>query len=209
MKIAIIQASSQREKNSILENTLKQAVDVSEHEIINFGVFPEDDFQCSYIETALAISLLLSSKAVDFVVTGCSSGQGMMLACNNLPGVMCGYVPTPADGYLFGRINAGNAISYPLGLNWGWAGELNLLSTLKAVFAEPFGQGYPAKDAARKQRDTKKLKDMASLVKKDFSEICQELDPELLKSVKQRKNVYEYILQHGQQEEKKNILKNM
>lgn len=31
----------------------------------------------SYIQTAVNISLLLESGAVDFAVTGCSSGQGM------------------------------------------------------------------------------------------------------------------------------------
>ena len=39
----------------------------------------------SYVEIALEICLLISSKAVDFIVTGCSSGQGMMIACNSLP----------------------------------------------------------------------------------------------------------------------------
>lgn len=47
-----------------------------------------------------------------FVVTRGSSGQGMMLACNRLPGVLCGYAPTPKDAYLFAQINNGNAISF-------------------------------------------------------------------------------------------------
>ena len=49
------------------------------------------------------ISMLLSSKSIDFVVTGCSSGQGMMIACNSLPDVICGYVENPQDAFLFGR----------------------------------------------------------------------------------------------------------
>ena len=32
---------------------------------------------------------------------------------------------------LFGRINDGNAVSLPLGLNFGWAGEINLQSTIE------------------------------------------------------------------------------
>lgn len=51
----------------------------------------------SYIETALCISLLLESKCADFIVTGCSSGQGMTLACNSLPGVLCGYPKKDAE----------------------------------------------------------------------------------------------------------------
>ncbi len=48
---------------------------------------------------------------VIFVVTGCSSGQGMMLTCNSMPDVIAG-IPTPNDTYLFAQINNGNAISY-------------------------------------------------------------------------------------------------
>lgn len=47
------------------------------------------------LRIALEICLLISSQTVDFVVTGCSSGQGMMIACNSLPNLICGYLPTP------------------------------------------------------------------------------------------------------------------
>ena len=59
-----------------------------EHEIINFGIFEQGTKQLSYVEISLCVSLLLESKAVDFIITGCSSGQGMMFACNSLPGVI-------------------------------------------------------------------------------------------------------------------------
>ena len=57
------------------------------YEVVNFGVFQEEAVEYTYVETAMLISILLESKAVDFVVTGCSSGQGMMLACNSLPSI--------------------------------------------------------------------------------------------------------------------------
>ncbi|MDE6313313.1 MAG: RpiB/LacA/LacB family sugar-phosphate isomerase [Lachnospiraceae bacterium] len=197
MKIAIIQGSSQREKNKMLEECVCESVNTSKNKVINFGVFPEEIIEFSYIQTAFCISMLLESKAVDFVITGCSSGQGMMLACNSLPGVLCGYVENPADAYLFGQINDGNAISYPLGLNYGWAGEINLKSTLKALFAEPFGKGYPKEDAERKQRDTKMLKEFNGITKKSLLEILPQVDREFLASVFQKNNVYQYILEHG------------
>lgn len=201
MKIGIIQASSQKEKNSIIEQCVIESVDTTINEVINFGVFEEEDFQCSYIETAFAISVLLESKAVDFIITGCSSGQGMMLACNSLPGVLCGYVENPADAYLFGRINNGNAISYPLGLNFGWSGEINLKSTIQALFSEPFGNGYPKEDAERKIKDTIKLKELNHLTKKSLIEIIPFIDQNLLLALKRRKNVYHYILEYGRNEE--------
>jgi ribose 5-phosphate isomerase RpiB len=54
----------------------------------------------------------------------------MMLACNSFPGVLCGYVPTPADAYLFAQINNGNAVSLPLGEQYTWAGYGNFESTI-------------------------------------------------------------------------------
>lgn len=113
MKIAVVQASSQVSKNEMLyKYTKKYAKDA---EVINFGCFVDEDENYTYVEIALLIGMLINSHIVDFVVTGCSSGQGMMLACNSMPGVLCGYVPTAKDAYLFAQINNGNVVSLPLG----------------------------------------------------------------------------------------------
>ena len=85
----MIQASSQKEKNPLLYQCTVRAAERQGHQVVNLGVFPEEDVSYTYVETALLISLLLSSGAADFAVTGCSSGQGMILACNSLPGVLC------------------------------------------------------------------------------------------------------------------------
>ena len=131
MRIAVIQATSQIGKNELLFCTTKKyALD---SEVFNFGCTPCDGESFSYIEISVLIGLLIASGAVDFVVTGCSSGQGMMLACNNMPGVLCGYAPTPKDAYLFAQINNGNAISLPLGEEYTWAGEDNFEQTIKTL----------------------------------------------------------------------------
>lgn len=77
MKIGVIQASSQKEKNSIIFESVTKTAKTLGHEVVNFGVFDDSLQQFSYIEIAICVSLLLSSRAVDFIVTGCSSGQGM------------------------------------------------------------------------------------------------------------------------------------
>ena len=196
MKIGIIQASSQKGKNSIIEKCVVEAVP-KEYEVINFGVFDNDKVNISYIQIAICIGLLLESKAVDFIITGCSSGQGIMLACNSLPGVICGYVENVTDAYLFGRINNGNAISYPLGMNWGWTGEINFRETVKALFCEPLGNGFPPEDAERKKKDSQQLKDMNKLCKKSMLEILPLLDRENLQTALNYRNVYQYILENG------------
>ncbi len=208
-KIGIIQASSQKDKNTVLYNCVKKAVEHKDYEAVNFGIFPDENVIYSYIQTALNISILLETKAVDFVVTGCSSGQGMMLACNSLPGVLCGYVANPSDAYLFGRINDGNAVSFPLGLNFGWAGEINLQCTLDRLFEEPFGIGYPQEEALRKQRDTRILKRINAVTKKSLAEVLSEIDMELVKSSIRRKCVYDYVMKYGQNKTLKKLLESL
>ncbi|MBO5303090.1 MAG: RpiB/LacA/LacB family sugar-phosphate isomerase [Lachnospiraceae bacterium] len=206
MKIGIIQAASQKDKNELLYACTKKAVAEYGHEVINFGLFSDETEIYSYVEIAICISLLLSGKAVDFIVTGCSSGQGMMLACNSLPGVFCGYTPTPQDAYLFGRINGGNAVSLPLGLNFGWAGEINLQCTLDKLFDGEFGVGYPAKDADRKRMDTKLLKAMNTCVKRNWQDIIVEVDTDIVRHILQKHNVIKYIMENGTDDEIKALL---
>ena len=138
MNISIIQATSQAEKNQLLFDAVKKYA--ANDEIINFGCKANEPERFSYVEISVLAGLLLASEAVDFIVTGCSSGQGMMLACNSFPGVLCGYAPSPMDAYLFAQINNGNAVSLPLGEDYTWGGYENFENTIAKLFSEPFGQ---------------------------------------------------------------------
>ena len=199
MKIAVIQASSQSGKNELIVRTVeKYAADA---EVINFGCFGNEEQKYSYIEISILVGLLLSSKSVDLVVTGCSSGQGMMLACNNMPCVLCGYIPTPMDAYLFAQINDGNAVSLPLGEEYTWAGEENLDKTIAKLFSEPFGQGYPKSEAERKLEDTRLLKSIRSSSQIKMTELLKTLEKPLLYKVLSKKDVVEYVLENGRDEE--------
>lgn len=206
MKVAVIQGSSQKNKNELVYNSLKNILKDKDYEVINFGIFQDEEVEYSYIETAMLISILLESKAVDFVVTGCSSGQGMMLACNSLPSIICGYVENPSDAYLFGRINNGNAISIPLGLNFGWAAEINLQCTLEKLFNDPLGVGYPKEDAERKQKDTEILKYMNSITKRELKDVIPNMDVEFIRKVVNRSNVFDYVIKFGENNELKKLL---
>ena len=198
MKIGVIQASSQAGKNSLIYNTVRKYA--PEAEVINFGCTEEEQEQYSYIEISLLAGMLLASGAVDFIVTGCSSGQGMMLACNSFPGVLCGYAPTPTDAYLFAQINNGNAVSLPLGEEYSWTGLENFEATIARLFSEPFGQGYPKGEAARKLRDTELLKSIRRNSQRSAAELLNSLDKNVVESILRKKNVIEYILKHGSDE---------
>lgn len=91
MNIAVLQATSQNEKNKLIYLAAKKYALGSD--IYNFGCSEKDICTYSYVDISLLIGLLLASRSIDFVITGCSSGQGMMLACNSMLGVLCGYVP--------------------------------------------------------------------------------------------------------------------
>ncbi|MGN0628197.1 MAG: RpiB/LacA/LacB family sugar-phosphate isomerase [Oscillospiraceae bacterium] len=199
MKIGVIQASSQISRNKVLYELTKETA--SPNEVINFGCFEDEKEIYSYVDISVQIGLLLSSKAVDFIVTGCSSGQGMMLACNNMPGVICGYAPAPQDAFLFGRINDGNAISLPLGLNYGWSGEVNLKYTLAALFEKPFGTGYPVEDAQRKKEDTELLKSIKSLSEVRMVDLLNRFDEKFCGKILKRRNVADYILNFGKEQD--------
>ena len=199
MRIAVIQASSQVAKNELIYSAVKKYA--AGAEVINFGCFGNEETKFSYIEISILAGLLLSSKSVDLVVTGCSSGQGMMLACNNMPGVLCGYIPTPMDAYLFAQINDGNAVSLPLGEEYTWAGEENLDKTIARLFSEPFGQGYPKSEAERKLEDTKLLKSIRKSSQVKMTELLKTLEKPLLDKVLSKKDVVEYVLENGSDEE--------
>ena len=203
----MIQASSQSGKNELILRTVKKYA--ADAEVINFGCFGNEEQKYSYIEISILIGILLSCKAVDLVVTGCSSGQGMMLACNNMPGVLCGYIPTPMDAYLFAQINDGNAVSLPLGEEYTWAGEENLDKTIARLFSEPFGQGYPKSEAERKLADSRLLKNIRNSSQVKMTELLKTLEKPLLDKVLSKKDVVEYVLENGRDEELSLLIKSI
>lgn len=196
MRIGIIQASSQAEKNELIFDTVKKYAP-KDAEVINFGCTLEEQEKYSYIDVSVLVGILLASGAVDFVVTGCSSGQGMMLACNSMPGVICGYAPTPKDAYLFAQINNGNAISLPLGEDYTWAGEDNFEKTIEALFSEPFGQGYPRSEAERKLKDTEMLKKIRSNSQIQFKDFFNLLDTSIIEKINKKNDVIKYVNEYG------------
>jgi ribose 5-phosphate isomerase RpiB len=199
MKIGVIQASSQTEKNELIYNTVKKYA-LAGSEVFNFGCTADEEQRYSYIEISVLIGLLLASGSVDFIVTGCSSGQGMMLACNSMPKVLCGYAPTPKDAYLFAQINNGNAVSLPLGEEYTWSGKENFEKTIEALFSEPFGQGYPRSEADRKLKDTQLLKSIREKSQVSAAEFFGQLDESIVQKILQKRDVIGCILKYGKNE---------
>ena len=106
MKVGLIIENSQAAKSPVVENALRSVAEPLGHEVLHFGMYaPEDKAALTYPMNGLLAGILLNSGAADFVVTGCGTGMGSMLACNAMPGVFCGLVIDPTDAFLFSQIS--------------------------------------------------------------------------------------------------------
>lgn len=182
MRIALINENSQASKNAQIFEVLKEEAERVGHTAVNYGMYSADDeAQMTYVKNGLLASILLTTKAADFVVTGCGTGQGAMLACNSFPNVICGRIANPLDAYLFGQVNDGNCIAMPFAQDYGWGAELNLHYTFEKLFSESFGGGYPKERVIPEQRNKKILDEMKSVTYKPLIQILKEIDQTFLK----------------------------
>lgn len=104
MKIALINENSQASKNELVYNTLNKVATKYGHTVDNYGMFGADDKPLTYVQNGILAGLLINSGAADFVITGCGTGSGAMLACNSFPRVLCGLIVEPSDAYLFHKL---------------------------------------------------------------------------------------------------------
>jgi Ribose 5-phosphate isomerase RpiB len=134
MKIALMNEFSQAAKNPIILNELKNATEKHGHTVFNVGMDGDNDKKLTYVHLGIISAILLNSKAVDFVITGCGTGQGALMALNAFPGVNCGYCIEPTDAYLFAQVNNGNALSLAFAKGFGWGAELNARYIFEKAF---------------------------------------------------------------------------
>jgi ribose 5-phosphate isomerase RpiB len=183
MKIALIIENSQAAKSEIVHAALTAVAGPLGHEVFHYGMYAaEDKASLTYVMNGLLAGILLNAGAADFVVTGCGTGMGSMLACNAMPGVFCGLVIDPTDAFLFGQINDGNAISMPYAKGFGWAAELNLQDCYRKLFEGERGLGYPRERAEIMARNRGILKTLKAATCKDMLTALKAVDPDLLKA---------------------------
>lgn len=183
MKIALINENSQAAKNALVYETLKKVAESKGHTVDNYGMYAaEDEAQLTYVQNGILAAILLNSGAADFIVTGCGTGEGAMLALNSFPGVLCGHVVDPSDAYMFMQINDGNAIALPFAKGFGWGAELNLTYIFEKLFEGEPGGGYPKERVVPEQRNKKILDEVRKVAFKDnLIDILKGLDQELVK----------------------------
>ena len=187
MKIAMINEFSQSAKNDTIISCLKEVVEPMGHTVYNTGMSSEDaplqigePGYLTYLNIGVQAALLLNSGAVDFVVTGCGTGQGALMACNMMPGVVCGYCIEPSDAYLFLQINNGNALSLPYAKGFGWGADVNIF---KIAFGSPKGMGYPNEPGRKESqnRNAAKLVEVKAAVAKPLAEALRAMDQDIVR----------------------------
>lgn len=182
MKIALINENSQASKNGLIFAVLEKCAKKYGDEVINYGMFSEnDEHSLTYVKSGLLSAILLNSKAVDFVVTGCGTGEGAMLALNSFPNVLCGHIVDASDAYMFRQINDGNAISLPFAKGFGWGAELNLEQIFDALLSCEGGGGYPKERVVPEQANKKILDKVKEITHNDMLTILKKIDQKFLK----------------------------
>ncbi len=182
MRIALINENSQAAKNSLICKALEKVVVPMGHTVDNYGMYAADDeAQLTYVQVGILGAILLGSGAADFVISGCGTGEGAMLALNSFPGVICGHVEDPVDAYTFAHVNDGNAVALPFAKGFGWGGELNLEYVFEKLFGYGHGQGYPPERVEPEMRNKRILDDVRSKTLRPLLECLQSIDQELVK----------------------------
>ena len=210
MKIALVIENSQAAKSNIVHDALKNVAEPLGHDVHHYGMYgPDDSASLTYVMNGLLTGILLNSGAADFVVTGCGTGMGSMLACNSMPGVFCGLVIDPTDAFLFGQINDGNAISMPYAKGFGWAAELNLQDCYRKLLEHERGVGYPKERAAIMAKNRGILSEVKAAATHDMLTVLKSVDPELLKATVAGERFSELFFANAQDEELAGYLKSV
>ena len=182
MRIALINENSQAAKNALILEALRGVVEPMGHTVDDYGMYTaEDKAQLTYVQAGILGAILLNSGAADYVVTGCGTGEGAMLAMNSFPGVICGHVEDPVDAYTFAHVNDGNAVALPFAKGFGWGGELNLTYIFEKLFGFGHGQGYPKERVVPEQRNKKILDAVRAKTLRPMVDCLKDIDPELVR----------------------------
>lgn len=182
MKIALINENSQAGKNKLICDILKRVADKYGDEVLNFGMYGDsDNHSLTYVKAGLLAGILLNSGVVDFVITGCGTGQGAMLALNSFPNVICGHITDPSDAFMFREINNGNSASFPFAKGFGWGSELDLENMFDKLLSTKGGNGYPKERAVPERQNKLILDKIKNVTYRKMIDILKEIDQEFLK----------------------------
>lgn len=205
MKIGLVIEESQQYRMPEVEEELRRIAEKYGHTVYNYTT----QFG-SYPRTALVTAILLNSQAVDFVITGCGTGEGALVATDAFDGVQCGYVKDPTDATMFREINMGNAVSIPFTKNYGNEGRLNLryvFDRLLCPLPEKDEDYYIGKDLVQVVKNYKKEWDaLKKIAQTDICDVIRQVDAQYLKEAIDGPTFQKHFYENCQNEKIKALL---
>ena len=182
MKIALINENTQKKRNEFIYEILTNVAKKYGHTVYNYGVRTEDDYELDYVGAGVLTALLINTKAVDLVITGCNSAEGLLFS-NMFPNVFCGYVRDSVDAMLCLKTNKVNVISLPFGKMIGIGMQYELEQIFETLFNTIPGSGFPSNRKEIQKEQRKQLKELSHLIKLPMYDIVDKMDKDLLKKI--------------------------
>lgn len=210
MKIALIMESSQAVKNTAIFEVVKKSCQKYGHQAMNYGMYDAGNSnEIKYYQVGILASILIESGAVDFVITGCGTGQGAMMSMNAFPNLVCGFVDSPLDAFLFSQVNAGNSISMRFAQNYGWGANLNIEYCLNALLGQKSGLGYPRELAESQIISRKSFVAMKNDMSLDVYSMLNRLPREIIFKIINYPEFKELFFQFAQEKKMIDYCKNI
>lgn len=89
---------------------IKNNLELQGHEVIDVGTHDEES--CHYPIFGEAVARKVANKEADFGVVVCTSGEGIAMAANKVPGVRCGIAYNDEVAELMRKHNDANVIAF-------------------------------------------------------------------------------------------------
>ena len=92
------------------KNAIKEHLEKLGHQVKDVGTYTEDS--CHYPVYGEAVARAVANKDCDYGVVVCTSGEGISMAANKVPGVRCGIAYNDEVARLMRQHNNANVISF-------------------------------------------------------------------------------------------------
>ena len=92
------------------KNEIKKHLEKLGHKVIDCGTYTEDS--CHYPVFGEAVARKVANHEADYGVVVCTSGEGISMAANKVPGVRCGIAYNDDVARLMRQHNNANVISF-------------------------------------------------------------------------------------------------
>ena len=92
------------------KNAIKEHLEKQGHKVTDVGTYTSDS--CHYPVFGEAVARKVANKECDFGVVVCTSGEGIAIAANKVPGVRCGIAYNDDVARLMRQHNDANVIAF-------------------------------------------------------------------------------------------------